>query len=165
MKKLSIVFALLFAFTVSAQDNNKQDKLDELFDLMSMDSMINTMYDQMETMFSGVLDDSNMSSEEMAIHNKYRKQLTKIMKTEMSWQAMKVDLKQIYLQNFTESEIADMVTFYKSPTGQSVLRTMPVVMQESMQIGQAMAVNAMPKLTEITERKNKELHELRSKNK
>ncbi|MFT7315571.1 MAG: hypothetical protein ACI9J5_003732 [Paraglaciecola sp.] len=161
MKKMSVVFALLFAFTVSAQDNQEQDSLDELFELMNMDSMINNMYDQMETMFAGVENNSEMSSEEVAINKKYRKQLTNIMKTEMSWQAMKVDLKQIYLQNFTENEIADMLVFYKSPTGQSVVRTMPVIMQDSMQLGQIMAQNTLPKLQELTERKHQELKELR----
>ena len=74
---------------------------------------------------------------------------------------MKVDLKQIYLQNFTENEIADMIIFYKSSTGQSVLRTMPVVMQESMKLGQAMAQKTLPKLQALSERKQQERQELR----
>ena len=156
-----VVFALLFAFTVHAQDNQKQDSLDELFELMNLGAMANAMYDQMDAMYANAEEELEMSSEEMAIIEKYRKQTTNILKTEMSWQAMKGDLRQIYLQNFTENEIADMLIFYKSPTGQTVLRTMPVVMQESMQIGQAIAQKAMPKLQEVSARKAEELQELR----
>jgi hypothetical protein len=126
-----------------------------------MDSMVETMYDQMQSIYNEVEKDVDISPEELAINQKYREQMTNIMKKEMSWQAMKVDLKQIYLQNFTESEIADMLIFYKSPTGQSVLRTMPVVMQESMKLGQAMAQKALPKIQALTERKLQERQELR----
>jgi hypothetical protein len=86
------------------------------------------------------------------------------MKAEMSWRSMKADLKNIYLQNFTDNEIADMLAFYRSETGQSVLRNMPVVMQESMQVGQAMAEKAMPKIQALSERKSKDLQELKSRN-
>jgi hypothetical protein len=161
MKKILVALALVFAFTVSAQNNKEADNLDELFELMDMDSMVETMYDQMQSIYNEVEKDVDISPEELAINQKYREQMTNIMKKEMSWQAMKVDLKQIYLQNFTESEIADMLIFYKSPTGQSVLRTMPVVMQESMKLGQAMAQKALPKIQALTERKLQERQELR----
>lgn len=161
MKKMSVIFALFFAFTVCAQDSQEQDSLDELFKLMNMDAMINTTYDQMQAMFAGIEKDAEISSEEKAINEKYQEQLINLMKTEMSWKAMKVDIKQVYLQNFTENEIVDMAAFYKSPTGQSVLRTMPIVMQESMQIGQAMAQKTMPKIQELLERRQQERQELR----
>ena len=161
MKKILLALALVFPFTVSAQENKEADNLDELFELMNMDSMVETMHDQMQSIYTEVEKDFNISSEELAINQKYREQMTNIMKKEMSWQAMKVDLKQIYLQNFTENEIADMIIFYKSSTGQSVLRTMPVVMQESMKLGQAMAQKTLPKLQALSERKQQERQELR----
>jgi len=165
VKKISMLIALLFAFNVCGQDSKEQDNLDKLFELMNMDSMINTMYDQMGAMFSDFEQDVEMSSEEAALRDKHRKQQTNIMKTEMSWDAMKVDLKQVYRQNFTENEIADMLVFYKSPTGQSVLRTMPVVMQESMQISQVMAQKMIPKLQELFKRQMQEIKELRESSK
>ena len=161
MKKILLALALVFAFTVSAQENKEADNLGELFELMNMDSIVETMHDQMQSIYTEVEKDFNISSEELAINQKYREQMTSIMKKEMSWQAMKVDLKQIYLQNFTENEIADMIIFYKSSTGQSVLRTMPVVMQESMKLGQAMAQKTLPKLQALSERKQQERQELR----
>jgi len=161
MKKILLALTLVFAFTVSAQESKGSDNLDELFELMNMDSMVETMYDQMQSIYIEVEKDVDISSEELAINQKYREQMTNIMKKEMSWQAMKVDLKQIYLQNFTENEIADMIIFYKSSTGQSVLRTMPVVMQESMKLGQAMAQKTLPKLQALAEREQQERQELR----
>jgi hypothetical protein len=42
----------------------------------------------------------------------------------------------VYDRNFTAEEIEGMIVFYSSPLGQKVLAKLPVVMQESMQIGQ-----------------------------
>jgi len=43
----------------------------------------------------------------------------------------------VYDRNFTAEEIEGMIVFYSSPLGQKVLAKLPVVMKESMQIGQA----------------------------
>ncbi len=43
----------------------------------------------------------------------------------------------IYDRNFTSEEIDAMLVFYRTPAGQSMMRKMPVVVQESMMAGQA----------------------------
>ena len=43
----------------------------------------------------------------------------------------------VYDRNFTSEEIEGMLTFYSSSVGQKVLAKLPVVLQESMQIGRA----------------------------
>jgi hypothetical protein len=40
---------------------------------------------------------------------------------------------QIYASQFTEQELKDLVTFYKTPLGQKLLHNEPVAVQESMQ--------------------------------
>lgn len=43
----------------------------------------------------------------------------------------------IYDKYYTESEIKQLTEFYQSSLGKKVIATMPVVVQESMQAGQA----------------------------
>jgi len=43
----------------------------------------------------------------------------------------------VYDRNFTDEEIEGMLAFYSSPVGQKVLAKLPVVLQESMQVGQS----------------------------
>lgn len=43
----------------------------------------------------------------------------------------------VYAHNFTPDEIHQLVVFYRGPLGQRFLEKMPVVMQESLAIGQA----------------------------
>jgi hypothetical protein len=43
----------------------------------------------------------------------------------------------IYDKYYSKEDLDGLLAFYESPVGQKVLKTMPQVMQESMQIGQA----------------------------
>jgi len=47
------------------------------------------------------------------------------------------DMAGVYAANFTAQELRDMTAFYRSPTGQKVLRLLPTVAQQSMRVGQA----------------------------
>ena len=42
----------------------------------------------------------------------------------------------VYARKFTVAEMREIIAFYSAPTGQKVVRELPSVMQESMQIGQ-----------------------------
>jgi hypothetical protein len=161
MLRISLLLALLISFATQAQNDTEKDNLDKLFEAMQMDVMMDTMFSQMQSAYMEGMQDTELSSEELAVIEKYQGQVTDLMREELSWQAMSVDIKQIYRQNFTEQEIADILAFYQSPAGQSVLRTMPVVMQESMQLGQNLAQQAMPKLQAISEQQSQALRELR----
>lgn len=42
----------------------------------------------------------------------------------------------VYQQHFTTADVEGLEKFYRSPLGQKVLQQMPLIMQQSMQIGQ-----------------------------
>ena len=54
----------------------------------------------------------------------------------------------IYERHFSIAELKDVIAFYRTPTGQKLTRTMPVVANESMQAGQRWAQEITPKLAE-----------------
>jgi hypothetical protein len=161
MQKITLIIILLFAFATQAQSPAKQDNLEKLFEVMDTNSMMDTMWSQMRSMIMNIQEQESMTAEELAIVDKYTKQFTAIMKEEMSWNAMKEDLRQVYRQNYTEQEIGDMLAFYQSSTGQKMLLIMPVLMQESLKIGQSLAEAAMPKLMQNRQQMNEELAELK----
>lgn len=59
----------------------------------------------------------------------------------------------VYDKYFTESELKDIVAFYKTPVGQKTLKVMPQVMQDSMDLTRELIT---PKLGEIIEQLMKE---------
>ena len=56
----------------------------------------------------------------------------------------------IYMKNLDDDDVAELVRFYSSPTGQRFLDKQPMIMQESMKAGQAwgerMAQEAMDEM-------------------
>jgi hypothetical protein len=42
----------------------------------------------------------------------------------------------VYARNFTTDELREIAIFYRTPAGQKLLKTLPVVMQETMVLGQ-----------------------------
>jgi uncharacterized protein len=42
----------------------------------------------------------------------------------------------IYQKNFTEEDLLETIAFYKSPVGQRLITKLPIVSQESFQVGQ-----------------------------
>ena len=41
----------------------------------------------------------------------------------------------VYDQNFTDNDIQQLIAFYQTPVGKKMIEKMPVIMQQSMQIG------------------------------
>lgn len=66
----------------------------------------------------------------------------------------------LYDKYFSESELKDLVVFYKSPTGRKVLDTMPALVAESMT---RTADRIMPKLSEVISQIQAEEAELMKK--
>lgn len=67
----------------------------------------------------------------------------------------------IYLNNFTEEEIQDLLSFYRSNTGRSLIKKTPMVMGESVKLSQEMMVEMMPKIQELAAEFAQELREHR----
>lgn len=51
----------------------------------------------------------------------------------LSWDAVKVDVIQLYTENFTEQELKDIADFYRTPTGKKSVTLMPSLMAKGME--------------------------------
>ncbi len=145
-----------------ADSASKEEKLDQLVNIMDMDSMVENMYSQMELMMQNMATELGVKAEEQTIFDEYYNKMTLLLKEDMSWQKMKPFVIDIYRRNFSEKEIDDMLAFYGTETGQALLQKMPTVMQESMIMSQALAQQTLPKLQEIGEELRMDLEKARS---
>ena len=59
---------------------------------------------------------------------------------------MSAQVTQLYLENFSPLELSDIATFYRSETGQAMLRKTPRLMQEAALMGQSVAAEAANRL-------------------
>jgi hypothetical protein len=68
---------------------------------------------------------------------RYEKQLRAFFVKYMSWESLKEEFAELYVKAFTESELKELVQFYKTPVGKKTLHELPALMQQGAQIGMA----------------------------
>ena len=85
------------------------------------------------------------SAQEQSVRSSERLRQLFVQRIDLSKVMQEVAL-QVYDKNFTESEMQDIITFYKTPTGKKTLQALPAVMSESMEMTTALIT---PPLGEI----------------
>jgi len=157
MKKLIIgTFCLLIHLSVSAESSKRQS-IEELLEITNVDSMVASMYDQMDHMLIGMGKQMGVKPSEQDVFDNYMRKIAAAMKEEMSWEKMKDPMIDIYLKHYTETEVQDMLNFYRSETGRSLIEKMPMVMGESMLLSQEMMNGFMPTIQRLSEELKKDL--------
>lgn len=76
----------------------------------------------------------------------FAKKFSNITVEDMGWEKLEPEFTRIYVTNFTQEEIDGLINFYKSPVGQAAINKMPLVMEQSMKLGQDLTKEAMPKI-------------------
>lgn len=75
----------------------------------------------------------------------------------LSWQALRTDMVRLYATAFSEAELNEIAAFYRTPTGQKAVATMPGLMAEGMQMGQRAVQEQMPELIRRIQQRAAEL--------
>jgi hypothetical protein len=85
------------------------------------------------------------------------------MKEDLSWEKMKEQVIDVYMKYYTEKEITDMLAFYDSESGKSIIEKMPKVTHESMLITQTLLKDFMPKIQVLSQELQAEIETERCK--
>lgn len=152
MKKSLILLALLAVIPAAfAQENPAKLALArEAIAAMQADKMFDGMAAQMKQMATqyahlppNATPEARQKSEELQ---------NKIMELSMNEaKALIVKMDTIYASVYTEAELKAMVSFFKSPEGQSMISKQPQVMAQMMPLVQQMQQGLMPKIQRLIE--------------
>jgi len=74
-----------------------------------------------------------------------------------SWDVIGPQMIDLYMRTFTESELRDLVAFYRTPTGRKSLEKMPALMQEGVKIGETVAQQHRGELEAMLKARMREL--------
>ncbi|OQA32666.1 MAG: hypothetical protein BWY57_01787 [Betaproteobacteria bacterium ADurb.Bin341] len=80
---------------------------------------------------------------------KTREKLVRIFQEEASWEKLEPIYLKIYADLFTQEEVDGMLAFYKSPTGQAMIKKMPAVTHSSMREVQGRLQPIMAKMSAL----------------
>ena len=81
--------------------------------------------------------------------------VTAFLKRTMSWEAVREDLIEVYMSEFSESELKDISAFYLTPSGKKMAEKQTNIMTKLMQIGQQKMQSHMPEMMNMLPKNNK----------
>jgi len=172
MKKLMLAVAVVLSVSVPVvhADATSQKAIIEEILLVTkadanVDQTMKTVYTQMRAVIEKQFAEMGASEDMQPILKRYLDKAFGIMKQTLSWQVLKDDMIDLYMQTFTEDELKGMLAFYKSPVGRSVVDKMPKVMQESMVIAQKYMPEMQRKFITISKELDEEIRAAKAKNK
>lgn len=156
-----VLTLLLFAapLTAHADEPSKRAKIDEMFSLLRIDALMQQMTAAaqaqakatMQTMAPGTDAATQAKAEE------FMGKMFDLITEELSWKTLEPEMAQLYSDNFTEAQIDDILTFYKTPTGKALLDKLPQLSTAGMQIAQRRMVDLEPKMKALVDQMTQEI--------
>ena len=135
MKKniLAITFLALGVFTTA--QTSKEVKIVELLETMGSTQAMKTSFEYMINYYKQ--NNPQISSEYWDNSLKH-----------VDYNELVQKLVPVYSKHFTEQEIVDLLNFYNTSTGKKMIDKMPVILQESMEIGRKWGLELAQKIEE-----------------
>ena len=154
--KLILLVLIMFCTTAYGADTKPSDEsIKELLRVTESRNLVDSMMGQMDNLFKSsmqqALQGKTITQKEQKLADDMQKKMIVIFKEEMNWEMLEPLFTQIYRDSFTQQEVDGMLAFYKSPSGQSVIRKMPLVMQNTMTEMQKRMGPIYQKLSKMTE--------------
>jgi len=150
-KHISLLFALVMTFNATANEPASREALEELIELMEIPKMMDSVYDQVTSSFDGLAQQMEISPQEQPLFEQHMQKVMTLFKQEMGWEKLKEPMLKIYADRFSEAEVREMTKFYQTDIGRSVIKKMPLVIQDSTAMSQKMMVDVMPKMQALTQ--------------
>ncbi len=111
--------------TIRADEASHRKAVEALFGLMEMDSLMSQSVDKM----------LEMQVQQNPALVPYQAQMKAFLNKYMSWASLKDDMAKLYMAEFSESEINELITFYQTPVGKKTVQKMPGPDDERRRIG------------------------------
>ncbi|WP_185207034.1 DUF2059 domain-containing protein [Chryseobacterium sp. C3] len=132
MKKIIVAFVLLIGVTGFAQ-TSKEAKIKELIEVTGVSKMAVQGAQQFVNTYK-----ENYKDIPDEFWNGFLK--------EVSTEEFSKLYIPIYSKYYTESDLDELIKFYKTPIGQKTISNMPLIMNESMEVGREWGQNLAKKL-------------------
>ena len=164
MKRWIVVLAAVLAVAPcygQDKDAAKRAKVEELMTTMHVDSMMEQMTamakEQVEQASQGVAGAETMTPTQKKILADFQQKSLDLVMGTVSYKAVKPEVVKLYVDTFTDEEIDGISAFYKSPTGQSLLKKTPQLMAAMMQFMQGKIADLQPKMKALADQFAKDM--------
>ena len=121
----------------AAEAKAKPEDVARLMQLMQVDRMFAGMREQIgEGMAQSALAAAGgqLGEPQKAILQKYMDRMAELMFSDQSVAQVSGIISKVYTDQLSAREVKDIIAFYESPSGRSMMRKMPQITQQSMQL-------------------------------
>jgi len=133
MKKVILAAVLCLSVFCNSYSQAKQESIKQLFHLMQTDSLIDKMF---SSMIPQILNQQQMqitdSVSRVAFNTKMRSMM--LIVKEISTKLINEDMVVLYDKYFSQAEINDFISFYKTPSGQKMINMTPDIQKDLMTV-------------------------------
>jgi uncharacterized protein len=156
MKQLILAIALMAATPSFANEQPASEaSIRELLVLSDAKNLVDGVYKQMDSMLeqslAKSLGDKPLNDEQQKLAAEMRAKVVGLMQADMGWDKLEPMYIKLYTDTFSQSDIDGMLKFYKTPAGNALLKKMPLLMQNLMQMMTAQMQGLVPKLRSLVE--------------
>ena len=99
------------------------------------------MRDGFFTMFDPIIQNMRKHGIPAAAADEMKATVAQWFYEEIRWEELKPKMIDLYVKEFSEQELKELLAFYKTPTGKKALSKLPTIMQQRAAIGQQYAIS------------------------
>jgi hypothetical protein len=147
MKRLSAVIFLaalgLLIKPVFADENSQRALASKLID---MTNGKDTMRAGFDAVINGVIENMHQHGMPQQGVDEIKAAVGKWYDSEINFDEIRPKMVEIYIKDFTEDDLKQLVAFYESPVGQKAIKNLPNVMREGAMIAQEYTKSKIPSL-------------------
>jgi len=156
-KQWLFILTALVCLTTASYANPHQDAARELMQVSGTEQIMSQMQLQIENMFLNISSDDTYNDKQKQIVKKYRDEVAKLLGNEMQWDQIEKQVVDLYVKSFTEQELKELITFYKTSLGQKMIEKMPWVMLRSAEVAREQMRFVIPRVKDLGKSMNEEL--------
>lgn len=129
----------------------------QLLKLVNADQIAGPWFGQVNQMFAQRFAETQAPESKKAVLESYQAKADATLNKVVGWDKLEPEMVKLYTKGFSETELNELIAFYKSPLGQKVLKQMPALFSESMKMTQSKLEPVVPQINQLLEQMTKEL--------
>ncbi len=144
--------ALLLALasgSVAADQASHAAKAEAFLQLAKADRLAVPVYAQVQQMFAQRFAEAKAPQDKRAMLERYQAKANAALDQAIGWEKLEPELVALYIEQFTEQELAGLIDFYRSPLGRKMLGKLPELNARSAQLTQARLQTAVPEVNKL----------------
>ena len=156
---LALCLSLAFSAPAAADPASHRAVAEALLEARDAQAALDPLYEQARRIMRSTMGRFQAGPERRAITERHMDRLSSLLATEMSWAQMREDYVQIYLDNFSEAELRELMAFYTSPIGRKLAERTPQLVRASVGVAEKHLERLLPKVHALSVSMTEELRQ------